>query len=135
MSMIFLLSLKRIGFAKTNMNGSNTKTIIIVVILVAAAIAGYLGFSGTSDSALVMVPTEAQGSIAGGDDIAALLAQLNNLKIDNSLFEALEYKVLVDYTVEVPAIPVGRVNPFAPLGSAARTTAATSTVRLPAAGR
>ncbi|MBI5126171.1 MAG: hypothetical protein HZA80_00160 [Candidatus Taylorbacteria bacterium] len=116
------------------MNGSNTKTIIIIVILIAAAVAAYFGFSGNNEPAFTMIPGEVQGSIAGGDDIAALLVQLNNLKIDNSLFESLEYKVLVDYTIEVPAIPIGRVNPFAPLGSSSRS-ATTSTPRVPAAGR
>lgn len=114
------------------MNGSNTKTIIIIIVLVAAAVAAYLGFSGDNSPSLAIVPMPGtEASITGGDDIAALLVQLNSLKIDNSLFETLEYKVLVDYTVEIPAVPVGRVNPFAPVGSTARTVTATTTPRVP----
>jgi hypothetical protein len=110
-----------------NNGASNNKTLWVVGVLVVCGIIAYYGFSrstGTDDTLDSTGVVNSQGIIEGdvGADIAALLAQLKTLNFDEAFFEDPSYKVLYDFTLEVPARPVGRANPFAPVRGAAPTT-------------
>lgn len=50
-----------------------------------------------------------------GNEVYRLLAEIKAIKIDTAFFQSPLYLTLRDYTVNVPALPVGRSNPFAPV--------------------
>jgi len=45
------------------------------------------------------------------------LLKLNSIRLDDSLFEADTFRSLTDFSQEIEAQPVGRENPFAPIGT------------------
>ena len=86
----------------------------IILIIVAIAAAAYFYFQGTK------VPdTSALLQSADNPDVSAqvfsLLGQIQSLHIDTGLFTDPGYLTLRDYSVAIPSLNVGRVNPFAPL--------------------
>jgi hypothetical protein len=86
--------------------------IIIAVIIVAAL--GYFYMSG--DAVPMDTNTlEVQTANADGARILSLLNQIQSLRIDTGLLSSPAYVSLVDYSVNIPEIPVGRPNPFAPI--------------------
>src|SRR4051812_43259282 len=106
------------------------KILIIIVVIVALIGGGYYfytsGNSTASDAS--QSPVDSLSSVNGpasagvgdgttlvGADIVSLLNKVNSLKIDPAVFKTPAYLSLVDYSVEVPAVEVGRANPFAPV--------------------
>ncbi len=119
---------------------SNTKTILVVVVILLLGGVAYFGFAKGGDTATSSIETiggetVSLGTGEVGADITALLNEINQLKIDNSLFQDPVYLYLVDYSQEIPPLPVGRENPFAPIpGQAAAAALKTTTpkdVKLP----
>lgn len=64
---------------------------------------------------------------AVGARVLVLLNQINSLKIDKTLFSDPAYLSLRDYTIQVPSLPVGRANPFAPIPGMVSATKETKT--------
>ncbi len=95
---------------------SALKTILIVVIFGTLGFFIWRGFSADETDTLGVVTTGTldENNQPIGADIEALLAQLNEVKIDATLFESPAYKSLNDYTNTIPPLPQGKVNPFAP---------------------
>lgn len=95
--------------------GSLKNTIIMVSIVVVAFLL-FFYFSGkdTPEGTLTLDQSSPQSS-ADAARILNLLNQIQSLRIDTSLFKATAYQTLVDYSVTIPEVPVGRPNPFAPL--------------------
>jgi hypothetical protein len=102
------------------------KTIIAVVVGIVVLAIIYFYFSGespaTSNSSL-QLQSSAQETLVGAR-VLSLLNQINSLRIDTSIFKTKEYESLTDYAVDIPEIPVGRANPFAPLPGVANTSGA-----------
>ncbi|MEK7610017.1 MAG: hypothetical protein AAB470_02770 [Patescibacteria group bacterium] len=98
------------------------KTIIGGVVIVGAIVLAFyfLGPSKSTDS-LISVQATPEANIAS-TRILNLLQQIKSLKIDTSIFKDPAYQTLVDYTVEIPAVNVGRPNPFAPIPGFSVTT-------------
>ncbi len=65
---------------------------------------------------------------AMGQDLLAALALLKTIRLDTSMFTDPLFKSLSDWGKEIPSQPVGRRNPFAPLGA----TLAKKTIAVPA---
>jgi len=111
-------------------NQSNNKNVllagVIIVLLVGAYFVFFKSEEPTGDDALletsgpllggVPVPGSEMGGVAAGADLLPFLLQLNSLKLDGSLFKDPVFLSLEDYTVIIPEQPVGRPNPFEPLG-------------------
>ncbi len=102
---------------------SSSKSIYIVVgVLIVFAI-GYFYFQGSKP-----VDNGALQELVPTDDVAArvvsLLNQIQSLKIDATFFDDEAYQSLIDHTQQIPEVPVGRPNPFAPLpgGAVSSTT-------------
>jgi len=97
-------------------NKSSLKTYIIVGVILVAAVIAYFYWQGTGSSsgtaALGQVNADEQSA---GVKVFSLLSEINSLRIDSSLFDDPGYRTLRDFTVAVPALPVGRSNPFAPV--------------------
>lgn len=98
---------------------SSLKSIIIIVVIVAVALLAYFYFMGSGSSqssSLLSSPsdTSGQGALVGGQ-VLTLLNQIQSLRIDATLFTDPGYQTLRDYSVDIPAVNVGRPNPFSPI--------------------
>jgi LPS O-antigen subunit length determinant protein (WzzB/FepE family) len=90
------------------------KTLIVSIIAIIVLAIVYFYFSGST----VTDPTatlQTQSANVVGTRVLSLLNQIKSLHIDTTIFKDQAYQTLVDYAVEIPELPVGRPNPFAPL--------------------
>ena len=105
------------------------KSILIIIAIVVLALIAYFYFSGNSSTNTQSNLTETQSANTAvvGARVLNLLRQIKSLKIDTSLFTDRAYLNLLDYSVEIPEVPVGRPNPFAPLPGESAVRSATVT--------
>lgn len=75
-----------------------------------------------ADSNLVSSADQVEPKSPFNPEQMAMLGRIEGLKIDGSIFQDQSFKSLKDLTVELAPQPVGRPNPFAPLGAPAKTT-------------
>ena len=95
---------------------TSKKSIITIVVIVVVAALAYFYFSGGSTPAPSgLVQSQALGSANVGTRVLSLLNQIRSLKIDTSIFKGAAYRSLMDYTVAIPEVEVGRPNPFEPI--------------------
>lgn len=87
------------------------KITIITIILLALGFWVYSNYLKPDDS----VPTDVSAQ-AVGSDVLALSQSLQSVTLDQTLFSSPLYRNLVDFSPTLPNQPVGRVNPFAPIG-------------------
>lgn len=59
------------------------------------------------------------GGATVGADVLNLLSQIKGLNIDTSFFQSSTYESLNDFSVTIPAEPVGKADPFIPIPGAA----------------
>lgn len=95
----------------------NKLLIVLLVIIVLAG--GYFVFSGGSDdtSGNLLTATFADMDIPAEQEIVSLLLKLRSIELKGDLFERDDFDSLVDFGVELQDEPVGRDNPFAPIGT------------------
>ena len=132
--MILASSSRHIGSANNNpmkTQSSSHKSIIGAVVIFGALALGYFYFSGNkpvaTDSLLQANATPEANVVSSR--ILNLLNQIRTLKIDTSIFKDPAYQSLVDYSVSIPPVDVGRPNPFAPIPGVIDSTTPSSTVR------
>ena len=79
-----------------------------------------LGGSSSSETAGVLkgTPSTGDGSATGtaGQDLIQTLTNLESISLDAPVFENPAFATLKDYSRQVVAEPVGKHDPFAPLG-------------------
>jgi len=93
--------------------GKNKKTIILVIILLVLIFIGYKFFWNTDSAA------SDETAVIDNEVVlkfVAMLEEIKALKLDVSFFASPIFTSLKDYTVEISPQPVGRKNPFAPIG-------------------
>ncbi len=90
--------------------------IVIAVVIIAGFIAYSFFFTGGDEQ--VLSTTEVAQSAEVDRELIALLLELKGITLDESLFADQRFRSLQDFSQDLVAEPVGRVNPFAPLGSA-----------------
>lgn len=115
------------------MESKKSLFIPILVILLAILIVGYVYFSrGRDNDSLLQTRVKTADEVIGKDLLLSLL-KLKTLKLDDSLFRDPVFLSLQDWTIELVPQPVGRNNPFLPLGrnggSVSTTTRTTTPVR------
>ncbi len=114
-----------------NTQSSSKKSVISIIVIIAIAVVAYFLYSGSKTPDSVGTLTQSQANPEAGAvsaRILNLLNQIRSLKIDTSIFRDNAYQTLVDYSVAIPPVNVGRPNPFAPLpgqNSAAGASAGT----------
>jgi hypothetical protein len=92
---------------------SKTPYIVITIVVIFLAI-GYFYWSGTK-------PTDSLTLESGGDSqvvgsrVLRLLNEIDSLSIDSSFFSDKSYETLIDHSVVIPTLSVGRSNPFSPV--------------------
>jgi hypothetical protein len=104
------------------METKNIVTLIIVVVASALIIGLFIYFGGSNakvDGGLRVVPVAADGTIDPlGARILRALASLESLKLDTSIFKDKAYTSLNDFSKDIKDEPIGRDNPFLPIGIA-----------------
>ena len=109
-----------------NNQPSSKKNLWIAVAVIVLAAVGYFYYKGVSSGSSSSAGVVEQGPDTStvGSQVLSLLSQIKSLKIDTSLFGDPAYQTLRDYSVPIPSVPVGRLNPFAPLPGLPATPAA-----------
>lgn len=94
---------------------------IVAAVVLSAAL--YFSFSGKDEGALL----ESTGTGGLGSPVSrellVILGDLRTVTLGDTLFADPSFRNLVDFGVTIPLSPVGRRNPFAPLGSKGAGTA------------
>jgi len=112
------------------MNKKNITIIIIVSLLIMVAF-WYMGNSGTSSTAdTSLTTTQTSSESADAQYIYSLLQQMNQVKLQDTIFSAPAFLGLKDNTVSFSSLPAGRNNPFAPLGSTGNAVPASTTIKV-----
>jgi hypothetical protein len=102
------------------MQSTSKMPAIIGIILVVCAV-GYYFYSQSNapvspDSSLTLTTTSSDGTSGIiGSNVLSLLSEIKGLNIDTSFFQTPVYESLTDFSVTIPAEPVGKSNPFTPL--------------------
>ncbi len=87
-----------------------TPIIIGVLILVGAGVYFY-----TQGGSAPTLGLQAENVAGAGLSEVTILNQIQNIRIDTSLFKDASYQSLQDYSVSIPEQGVGRPNPFEPI--------------------
>jgi hypothetical protein len=99
--------------------------IIVVIVALLVAVGVWIGLSSSeSPGSLLAVETVAEQGAS--QDLVSTLLALRAVKLDASLFTDPAFVSLNDFSTQIVPEPVGRPNPFAPLGSSAVVNASTT---------
>ena len=99
------------------MNKKNQILTVIIVVIVGFVVFTYFKNISSDNSGSTIVAEQRVAEFAGAREILSLLNRMSNVKLDDSIFSDNSFKSLQDTTVVLVAQPVGRNNPFAPLGT------------------
>lgn len=99
-------------------------SLLIVVVLIAAA---WWGFTQSSGPAPVL-STDNLGNATDTQDaqIVTTLLQLQAVNLNGAVLTDPGFLALQDFTTQVISEPLGRTNPFAPLGASASGTSSST---------
>jgi hypothetical protein len=97
------------------MQSKGTKTIIMILVVLAVMFYAYTSFFSGGDTGNI-VSSDQSGQNNPGVEIIAMLDRLKALKLDGKLLQSDQFKTLNDETHQIVDEPVGRNNPFAPIG-------------------
>ncbi len=91
----------------------NNKNIIITIIIFVIGFYVFKYFKNTTS------PTESLDTsvVSAGKDVVDLSNSIKTATLNNSLFSIPAYKALQDFSTEIMSQPMGRTNPFSPIGS------------------
>ena len=92
-----------------------TSLTVLLVVVIAFVLYGFF-FAGEGDDELLVSEDDVTTEVVG-TDLVSLLLTLQSLSLDETLFEHETLTALVDFGVELVPEPIGRPNPFAPLGT------------------
>jgi hypothetical protein len=95
---------------------SIVKIIITVLVLAGVGFFGYNYLTRTSVPSGVLLQQESADTSKMGAEVLTALNQLRTLKLDSSIFSDKTYLSLEDFSKPLNPEPVGRINPFSPIG-------------------
>lgn len=100
------------------------KLILILVVVVVLGGAGYAVMGGGApETATLTTSVPVSGPEAG---LVETLLALRAVKLEGTIFTEPAFLQLQDYSTQIVPEPVGRANPFAPLGKGAAPTASST---------
>ena len=106
------------------------KKIILIIAVLLIALLGYSLLSEPKETETLLVSTNqvTQSQVVGNEIISAL-NQIQTLNLSSDIFSDPVFRSLIDRSTPIPDEPVGKSNPFSPIGSDAQVqnTRATST--------
>jgi hypothetical protein len=97
-----------------NTKPSSTKSTLAVLLIIGLFGVAYYFYNSYMPSSTDSITADNSDSDVGAH-VLSLLNQIQSLNIDSTIFKDPGFNTLVDYSVEIPPVPVGRPNPFAPL--------------------
>ena len=103
------------------------KTIfIIVIVVIAGGIAYNTLFKSDNENLLTsdigILSSEESAAAVAENDLLNLLLDIRSIKLDGNIFSKETFKSLEDFGQEIIPEPVGRENPFAPIGFVSETS-------------
>ncbi len=96
------------------------KNTIIIIVVAAMLLLGYWYYSAPAASSGTLLVQSGAGVDGGeviGQKTISLLQQLAKVSIDQQIFATPAFQSLIDFGVDIQEEPVGRPDPFAPIGS------------------
>ena len=95
------------------------KMTLIGAVLIAGAFIAYRSYfiDDGKNSALVSQSGDEISGAEVGREIIMLLDELQDINIDGAVFSDPAFRSLIDFEQEVRAEPIGRNNPFIPIGN------------------
>ncbi|MBY0539414.1 hypothetical protein K2P56_03215 [Patescibacteria group bacterium] len=94
----------------------NQTAILVIVIVVIAFFAYSYFFTGKESSNAVLQEEQVSTATPADQDLISLLLELKSITLDEAIFSNQAFQSLEDFSQDLVNEPVGRVNPFAPLG-------------------
>ena len=95
---------------------SRYRSTLVIIALIIAAFFIYSFFFAPKDDA-VLKESGGTTTVSVDNELIALLLELKALKLDDSLFSNSAFQSLQDFSQALVPEPIGRENPFAPLGA------------------
>jgi hypothetical protein len=93
------------------------KTLIITVVLIAAGAIFYTLYLKPAGGVEILTSSGENAALAPVEnDFISMLFELRAVKIDGRIFQDSIFRSLKDYSQDIKPEPVGRRNPFAPIG-------------------
>lgn len=86
----------------------------VVLVIVGFVVYSYFFTGGSQQPLTVQTPS---ANVAVDNDLIALLSTLKSIKLDANIFSDPAFQSLQDFSQALVSEPVGRTNPFAPLGN------------------
>ena len=107
----------------------NNKLIVIALVVV-IGFTGWYALRGGSGSAELLETQDLTTPTSEADrDLVTTLLELRSVSLDGNIFNDPAFRALADFGSQIVPEPVGRSNPFAPLGNVPRTGTTTSPTR------
>ena len=103
------------------------KKVIIGVVVIAVAFVLYRAVAGGDEAPALSSETPSGLPAEQGGDLLALLLQLRSITLADGVFSDAAFQSLQDFTVKLTPEPIGRRNPFAPIGAVEANNSTTST--------
>ncbi len=92
------------------------KLLAIIITVVLAGVAWYMLSGSSSPSAPVLSTEQPTQAPAGASDLVQSLLVLRAVTLSGTIFSNPAFQALQDFTTPIIPEPVGRPDPFAPLG-------------------
>lgn len=93
------------------------KTILITIVVIIVAFWLFSTFFATKDRSGGVLTSQNVTAREGDNELLILLVNLRSITLDNGLFTDPAFRALVDFGQGLVPEPVGRQNPFIPVGS------------------
>ena len=95
---------------------------IIIIVIIGVTLFGFLYFSffGSKESEsqlLVNIDVDDPAFFVGGSELLPFVLKLRNIDFDTEVLSSASFASLSDLSVSLQPQPLGRVNPFAPIGT------------------
>lgn len=100
------------------MNMAIFKNKLVVLVLVGVVLAGVVWYSFLRDDSTALLKTQDLTEATNVDgDVVGVLLQLRAVSLSGTIFTDPAFQILQDFGSEIIPEPVGRPNPFAPIGN------------------
>jgi len=90
---------------------------IVLLVVAGIVIAGVVWYSFMRAPSTSLLQTQDVGTNPVDGDVVTILLQLRSVSLSGTIFSDPAFMSLQDFGSEIMPEPVGRANPFAPLGS------------------
>lgn len=88
-----------------------------MVLIAAYIFYSYFFSSESNQDELLVSSAQRDPAVIVGNEIIAALNQIESLRLSRDIFEDPVYRSLIDRSEPIPEEPVGKTNPFAPIGA------------------